>query len=225
MKIYGDLLRCLPLDDNLKLKFIKSSKQNRFCTKSTYLKNVFRDYVKRDEFIKLQQNVRKYIFKLKEVNNNVIPIHITHLNFSSNFNKEIDLKSNVKLTHLKFGDRFNKKINLKQNVRLTHFQFGGNFNREIDFKHNIRLTHLQFGWEFNQSLDLKSNVKLTYLRFGNRINQEIDLSHNHKLEMIIIYDHYHIIFSHDVKFIIYQYYLMGSDKVVDKFIGKCYPKN
>jgi hypothetical protein len=105
----------------------------------------------------------------EEIQENVLPISLTHLIFSYCYNKEI--KENIlpkSLTHLTFGFSYKKEI--KENIlpkSLTHLIFGFEFNKEI--KENIlpsSLTHLILGGAFNQKISIpKSLIELGF--FGN----------------------------------------------------------
>lgn len=104
--------------------------------------------------------------------NGSIPLTVTHLVFSRDFNQPIynHIPSSVK--HLIFGDEFNQRVDSLPS-RLTHLRFGHFFNNKVDNLPST-ITHLEFGDYFDQPIDhLPSSI--THLKLGNYFDEAVEL--------------------------------------------------
>src|SRR5690606_12968970 len=98
-----------------------------------------------------------------------LPLHITHLTFSDNFNKELGNYIPSSVINLSFGRCFNKSINGHIPSSVKYLSLGWNFNRSVD---NLpsSITHLKFGFYYNETIN-NFPPSLEYLQFGAYFNK------------------------------------------------------
>jgi len=129
----------------------------------------------------------------------LIPHHITHLVFGSDFNNSVKghIPSNViylafgyefnqsisksipgSVIYLEFGDKFNKYVGncIPKSVRVL--KFGNNFNRPMIYSLPPHLTELSFGIHFDQDIQQYIPPSLEKLTLGYNFSYSVpDLSY------------------------------------------------
>jgi hypothetical protein len=106
-------------------------------------------------------------------NESHIPQKITHLTFTSNFNKSINNCIPSSVTNLTFGWHFDQSINNCIPFSVTHLTFGQNFDQPINNCIPSSVTHLTFGYFFNRPINNCIPSSVTHLIFGYYFNQQI----------------------------------------------------
>jgi hypothetical protein len=191
MKLYGDLLRVLPLNDNAKLSFIKTNIQIKSCSKYVYFLNIFNHFVDY-EFMKLNKSFHKYIFKIKNYSlDSYLPLHVTHLKLncyckSKNSINKLPTKLKVLIINSSFDSYINFEFPLSQ-TSLTHLMVH-NF-RIVDPILPKSLLHLKIGYYTpNKILILPPSLISLDLRYLFNKNFIYEFPHTLRFLTIISYN-------------------------------------
>jgi hypothetical protein len=145
-----------------------------------YSKNIYPKKVKYVHFVTQTTSIPPQVTHLtfsSEFNRsikNVIPMSVTHLTFGFSFNQPIKDCIPSSVTHLTFGACFNQSIHNSIPPFVTHLTFCSDFNQPINDCIPCSVTHLTFGYSFNQSIKDCILSSVTHLTFGFRFNQRID---------------------------------------------------
>jgi hypothetical protein len=166
MKLYGDLLRVLSLNDETKLLFIKANVQTKLCVKYDYLLQIFDHFVDYLTFEK--SSFKKYFFKIKKYNYDTnIPNRITHLKFG-NYTSYPIMKLPSKLKVLIMNKHRSNDFKIKLPNSLTHLYLS---NYEIELPNSLRYLKIEENYkeEFDELLQGLISLEFGYCYYKNRL--------------------------------------------------------
>jgi hypothetical protein len=178
MKLYGDLMRLLPLTDKSRMNLIKSNKLIRLCSRFNSLIKIFNHFVSYYE-LEINDKYHKFIFKIiiHKAHKLMIPDHITHIlccDDSFNADKLNKLPKSLKYLYLNCSSTINFKAS---HSNIKYLKIGGyTCNCPInDLSKNLKyLKYLILDCEI-ESLDFLSNLdSLIYLKIGHYIKCDVN---------------------------------------------------